>query len=304
MSPDVSAVRREELQALLAGGPSVGFRVARQEIVNPGWPEARAFRLALASEAGEVRAFLTGPAGAWRGLPAVLYIHAHGNRYAVGADELLEGRPALLQPPYGRALAATGIVALSIDLPSFGARSNLSEPALAKALLWRGRTLFGQMLAELAGALRLLGGIDGVDAGRIGVMGLSMGATLSYWLAALEPRVRATAHLCCFADLETLIDSGAHDLHGPYMTVPGLVGRFSTGEIAGLVAPRPQLVCVGTDDPLTPPAALARGLEDLRAAYATFGATQHLETVVAEGGGHAETPAMRRAVLAFLAARL
>ena len=65
-----------------------------------------------------------------------------------------------------------------------------------------------------------------------------MGATLAFWLAALDPRMKAVAHLCCFADLETLVASGAHDLHGLYMTVPGLLAVARTGEIAGLIAPR------------------------------------------------------------------
>jgi dipeptidyl aminopeptidase/acylaminoacyl peptidase len=46
----------------------------------------------------------------------------------------------------------------------------------------------------------LLERAPGVDAGRIGAMGLSMGATHAYWLAALDDRVAAVAHLCAFAE--------------------------------------------------------------------------------------------------------
>ena len=35
------------------------------------------------------------------------------------------------------------------------------------------------------------------------------------------------------------------------MTVPNLLSEFSTAKIAGLIAPRPQLVCVGLKDKLT-----------------------------------------------------
>ncbi len=127
-----------------------------------------------------------------------------------------------------------------------------------------------------------------------------MGATLAFWLAALDPRIKAVAHLCCFADLQHLVETGAHDLHGIYLTVPGLVGRVRTGEIAGLVAPRPQLIAVGLLDPLTPPAAVEQGLADARHAYAAAARPAALETHVSPTTGHTETPAMRSAVLNFL----
>ncbi|MBF9035569.1 alpha/beta hydrolase family protein [Rhodobacterales bacterium HKCCE2091] len=224
---------------------------------------------------------------------AVLYCHAHGGNYALGRDELLHGRPAL-QGAYGPALAAAGFAALAIDLPCFGQRRDPPESARAKEGLWRGTPLFGRMLAELAAAFRWL---DAQGIGPVATLGLSMGATHAFWLAALEPGIAAAAHIACFADLEALVETGNHDLHGNYMTVPGLLPAARTGQIAGLVAPRPQLVCAGRLDPLTPPAALDRGLSDLAAAYAGTGT---LETLVDPNLGHAESPAMRAAVMDFL----
>jgi dienelactone hydrolase len=142
-------------------------------------------------------------------------------------------------------------VTLAIDLPGFGGRATASESALAKARLWRGRSLAGQMLGELASALDWLAARPEVDAGRIGAFGISMGATL-YWLAAVDPRIACVVHLCCFADFDRLIETGAHDLHGIYLTIPGLIDLASNGRIAGLIAPRPQLICIGDLDLLTP----------------------------------------------------
>jgi len=230
--------------------------------------------------------------------PAVLYCHAHGNRYETGAAELTEGRPAL-QGAYGPALADLGIASLAIDLAPFGARQGEGpETALAKACLWHGRPLMGQMLAELHAAFGWLDARPEIDGARIATLGLSMGATHAYWLAALEPRVAGCAQLCVFADIAPLIATGAHDLHGPYMTVPGLLAAGDMGDVAALIAPRPQLVGLGADDPLTPPAARDPALARLRATYGAAGA---LEVHVAEGTGHVETPALRAAVLAFLA---
>lgn len=234
--------------------------------------------------------------------PAILYCHAHGNRYDIGRRELVEGRAALLAPPYAQALTRAGFAALCLELPCFGARAAETESALAKALLWRGETLFGLMLRELAGGLDHLASRDDVDPARIGAFGISMGATLAFWLAALDLRLGAVAHLCCIADLATLIAGGGHDLHGIYMTVPGLTREFRTGEIAGLVAPRPQFAAVGTTDPLTPPESVAIVGRDVERCYRASSAPDAWSLLVCDGTGHVETPAMRAAVLAFFGA--
>jgi dienelactone hydrolase len=292
--------RRRMLSRLLGGFAPTTFALRERHAIA-GSGGFRAERLVLSAPDGAtVRGILTGPAGAWRGQPAVLYCHAHGNRYGIGAAELIEGRPALLPEPYGPALARRGVVALSIDMPCFGERAAETESALSKRLLLQGATLFGRMLCDLAGAFDLLSATQGVDRRRIGVFGFSMGATHAFWLGALETGAARIAHACAFADLEDLTATGAHDLHGPYMTVPGLLPAIRTGEIAGLCAPRPQLALIGALDPLTPPAALRRAVADIGASYRH--AQDALRIVVAPDAGHTETPAMRDAVVDFLAA--
>lgn len=256
-------------------------------------------RLSLEIRGAAVRGILCRPPGEGP-FPAVLYCHAHGARYEIGADELLDGRPSLISP-FGPALAQAGYVALAVDMPTFGERREPGESALAKALLWHGRTLMGEMLGDHLAAFDYLRGRDDVDAGRIAALGLSMGATHAYFLGALEPALAGVAHLCCFADWQRLLETGAHDLHGHYMTIPGLLARTSVGRIAGAVAPRPQLICVGDRDPLTPPEAVDAALAETRAAYAAHGAAGALTLVRSPDTGHVETPAMRSAVFSFLA---
>ena len=233
--------------------------------------------------------------------PAILYCHAHGNRYDIGRGELLDGRPALQDPPYGLLLAARGYLVLCIDVAGFGGRrAEGAESALAKEALWRGRTLFGGMLADLSAALDYLCGRSDVDSSRIATFGISMGATHAYWLAALDTRIKAAAHLCAFSNIAGLIAARRHDLHGIYMTVPGLLGRCDMADVAALVAPRPQLIGAGATDPLTPPEALEPALATLRGAYAKAGASDRLTILVSPETGHVETVEIRDAVLAFL----
>lgn len=204
---------------------------------------------------------------------------------------------------YGPALARRGIASLCIDLPCFGERA-CSESSLAKKLLWHGDTLFGMMLRELAGALDYLCVREDIAADRIATLGLSMGATTAWWLAALDERVCAVAELCCFADLATLIARDGHDLHGIYMTVPGLVQRFSTADIARLIVPRPHLCTIGECDPLTPSQAVSKVTSELAQRYVEAGRPHAWQLLVEKNSGHVETKRMREAVLAFLAAEL
>ena len=250
-----------------------------------------------------VRGYVTRPRTITAPLPAILYIHAHGERYDIGAEELIAGRAALLSP-LGKVFAEAGFVTLTIDLPCFGTRQHETEGALSKALLWHNRSLAGQMLGELHSALDYLSARRDVDARRIAAFGISMGATFSYWLGAVDTRIAAAAHLCCFADFDTMIASGAHDGHGVYLTVPGLLDIASNGKIAGLIAPRPQFVGLGARDPLTPPDAVEKAVGETCAAYVTAGVEELFEVLIEPQGGHAETPAMRAAVLSFLTRHL
>lgn len=281
-------------QAFEIGEHSLSLRSRRAEARDAIVVE----ELAFVTAGGEaVRGFLTRPSDD-RQVPAVLCIHAHGFQYQIGARELLDGRPSL-HTPVGPVLAGMGYAALMIDMPAFGVRAEPGESARTKARLWRGKSEAGQMLGELAAAFDWLAARDDILADRIGVFGISMGATLGYWLTAVEPRIACVAHLCCYAHFGTLIETGAHDLHGIYLTVPGLLDIASNGEIAGRIAPRPQLIGIGDLDPLTPPAAVDKALSETRAAYDRAGAADRLIVHREPDSGHVETPGMRDAVTAF-----
>lgn len=258
--------------------------------------------LVLSYDNVQIRGLLTRPLATGRH-PGLLYAHAHGRRYEIGASELIEGRAAL-QGAYGPELARAGYVSICIDMPTFGERAEPGEDAMVKATLWRGTTLMGQMLGELSAAVGYLTQRNDVDPERIGAFGISMGATHSYMLAALDPRIRAVAHLCCYAEFDTLIEVNHHDLHGHYLTIPGFTEVTSVGKIAGMIAPRPQLICNGAEDPLTPPTAIQRALAETEAAYERAGAGGNLTCIVYPEVGHFETPSMRREVLSFLAQHL
>jgi acetyl esterase/lipase len=289
---------RARLERLLAIPPHRTEPRAIDTIASRTIRDCRLETLVITGADGtSIPALFTAPSDLPGPFPAILYLHAHGNRYEIGKRELVDGRPSLQSPPYGEALARAGFAALCLDMPTFGERSGVQESELAKRLLWQGRTLFGAMLQDLQVGLDVLSSRSDVDPARIGAMGLSMGATHAFWLAALDDRVRAIAHLCCFADLDWLVRHGAHDLHGIYMMVPGLVAELSTGEIAASLAPRPQLCCVGLADPLTPPPAVEIAGATVAEAYRQARAEDRWMLHADPEGGHRETSQMRALVL-------
>lgn len=232
-------------------------------------------------------------------LPAVLYNHAHGGNMVLGKDELLDGRPSLQRPPYAEALTQAGYTALCIDMWGFGERRGRSLDATFKAMLWRGRVLWGMMVADTLGALRYLAARPDVDEQRMATLGLSMGSTMAWWIAALSPAIEVCVDLCCLTDFETLTELGDEDLHGVYYYVPDLLNHFSTSDINSLIAPRAHLSLAGRYDQLTPAAGLDVIDTHLQAVYAAHDRPQAWR-LSRYPCGHLETHAMRAEVLAFL----
>jgi hypothetical protein len=139
-----------------------------------------------------------------------------------------------------------------------------------------------------------------VDAARIGTLGMSLGSTMAWWLAALEPRVKVCVDICCLTDFQALIETRNLDGHNVYYYVPGLLKHFTAAQINALIAPRPHLGLAGVYDRLTPPAGLDRIDAHLRQIYGEMSAPEawRLER---HSIGHTETAAMRQQILAFLA---
>ena len=292
----MTSLSREELQRLLGfSRPDTRSYVVDTDHIEDEL-RIRQFRCGPA----QIPAVSIAPVDAGPDTPALLYCHAHGHAYGIGKSEILDGRPALQDPPLAKVIARAGWTVFCADMPGFGARqAQGSESALAKSALWHGQTLLGQMVRDQLLALDVL--IDAVRPSLIATLGISMGGTLAYLVAALRDDIAATAHLCVFADIAPLIKHGTHDLHGPYMTIPGLLGDYDMSSIAALVAPRHQLVATGGADPLTPDGAYAPAITTLADAYRDH--PDRLTIIRDMTAGHQETPDMRKAVMAFLAGR-
>jgi dienelactone hydrolase len=292
--------RRQHLYGLLGDLPPqsrpVGARVIRQEDRGASVVETLLLDLNGIEPVPAIFVRPKDPAGP---LPVILYNHAHGGDYALGKDELLRGRAALQDPPYADVLTGLGYAALCVDTWAFGERRGRSEGEIFREMLWSGQVMWGMMVYDSLRALDYLVSRPDVDAARIGTLGLSMGSTMAWWVAALDTRVKVCIDLCCLTDFDALIASRGLEEHGVYYYVPGLRRQFTTARINALIAPRAHLSLAGIYDRLTPPAGLDRIDRELQEVYAAAGAPDawHLSR---HACGHLETAAMRAEVIAFL----
>ncbi|MGI6571656.1 MAG: hypothetical protein ACOX27_11645 [Caldicoprobacterales bacterium] len=140
---------------------------------------------------------------------------------------------------------------------------------------------------------------DDVDTDRIGTLGMSMGSTKAWWLAALDERVKVCVDICCMTDFHSLIEARGLDGHGIYYYVPDLLNHFTTAQINELICPRPHLSLNGIYDRLTPLKGLDIVDDALKKAYADAGAEERYK-LLKYPVGHLETAEMRAEVIKFM----
>jgi Acetyl xylan esterase (AXE1) len=298
------ATRRQELYGLLRDLPP---RSRPLDVQLIGEEEREGYvleKLVLDLNGIEpVPAYFVRPRDMQGPLPVILYNHAHGYDYTLGKDELLVGREALQQPPYADVLTRLGYAALCIDTWAFGERRGRSEGEIFREMLWAGQVMWGMMIYDSLRALDYLERRPDIDPARIGTLGLSMGSTMAWWLAALDTRINVCIDICCLTDFEALSAHRSLEGHGIYYFVPGLLKHFTTAQINALIAPRAHLSLAGIFDPLTPPDGLDRIDAALREVYTTAGAADAWR-LSRHATGHMETAAMRAEIIAFLQQRL
>src|SRR5262245_11579067 len=236
--------------------------------------------------------------------PAIVGLHGHGSsKESIGTD------PKSSQL-IGPLLAKRGYVVAAIDACFNGARVGKGpagptldkgaypqELSLFKLYLWQGRSLWGMMLREEQCLIDYLETRPEVDKTRIAATGMSMGCTRSWWLAAIDDRIKAVVGVACFTRYTELIAHGNLRMHGIYYFVPGGFKHFDTEAIYSLVAPRPMLMLSGDQDGGAPTDGILVLEKKLDAVYRLYGKADNFRSVIYENTGHEYLPEMRQEML-------
>lgn len=236
--------------------------------------------------------------------PVILLLHEHG-----GSKDSVCLNPQA-RDHAGTQLVAKGYIVAAIDGYFHGERIGrgpagaienkpAQEMSFSKINLWLGRSLWGMQVRDEQCLLDYLGTRPDVDASQIGATGMSMGCTRSWWLAALDERVKAIVGVVCFTRYTELIQHGYLKYHGIYYFVPGMLQHFDTEAIHALVAPRPHLELSGDQDPGAPVDGVETLERKLGAIYRLYGKPENFRSVVWKNTGHEYLPEMRDRMIAW-----
>jgi dienelactone hydrolase len=246
-------------------------------------------------------------------VPAILYCHWHAGEYDLGKAELFQAKHTPEAP--GPALAKRGYAVLAIDASGFGERNGQgpdgptekdyrAEETASKFNLWVGRTFWGMLLRDDLMALDYLASRPEVDPNRIGVMGMSMGAIRTWWLMALDERLKAGVAIACMTRYQNVIIHGSiHEFDIGYF-VPQLLNHFDSEAIIALIAPRPVLFQTGDRDPGSPVDGIHAIESAVRPVYRLYGEENNFESLTYSSLGHVYTPEMWAKTLAWMEAHL
>jgi dipeptidyl aminopeptidase/acylaminoacyl peptidase len=300
---------RSQLWSLLGALPPRPAKLSVETIAKEDRPGYTLEKFRFDNGAGaSVPGYLLLPKGV-RKSPAILYCHWHGGEYDIGKEELF--RSAHTPEVPAETLTRLGYAVIAIDAYCFGERNgqgpggatemgNAGEMTASKFNLWAGRSLWGMIVRDDLIALDYLVQRPEIDPDRIGVTGISMGATRTWWLMALDDRLKAGVAVACLTRYQDLIAAEGLKYHGIYYFVPGMLRHFDTEAVIASIAPRPLLCLNGDQDAGSPVEGIHKIETAVAPVYALYGADERFESVVYPNVGHVYLPEMWQRMLAWM----
>lgn len=210
-------------------------------------------------------------------------------------------------------LARAGFIVLSIDIVGEGERIQHYDPEIGASKVGRPTgehsMAFGQALPTgghisrffLQDAIR---GVDylmerpDVDDLRIGAFGCSGGGTMAAYLAAIDPRIRATAVACYVNDYNHLLAEGGPGPQDAEQSIPFFLERgLDLADWIEAAAPRPYAVISTTED-MFPISGARAAYEEASRFYRIVGAGDHI-TMIEGPGGHGNLAPITPRIIGF-----
>jgi pimeloyl-ACP methyl ester carboxylesterase len=215
-----------------------------------------------------IQALVTIPQSQHDPFPAVVCIHGHGGvRHTVhDASTIYKG--------FAAALAKQNYVTIAVNV----GQHNVYEAP---------RILMGERLWDLMRCVDFLCEDRRVDSSRIGCAGLSLGGEMAMWLAAMDPRIRATVSSGFLTTMDQMEQN-----HCMCWKFPGLRELVDYADIYSLIAPR-ALQCQnglkeGPRDFYVP---LARkAMQEIKVIYMDLDQADNVELDIHEGGHEIDLP--------------
>ena len=222
--------------------------------------------------------------------PAVLYVCGHGR---VKKDGISYGNKTNYQH-HGAWLARHGYVCLTIDTIQLGEIEGLHHGTYREKMWWwhsRGYTPAGVEAWNCIRALDYLQSRPEVDGERLGVTGRSGGGAYSWWIAALDERIKVAIPVAGITSLQNHVVDDCIEGHCDCMFMVNS-HRWDFPLLAALVAPRPLLISNTDKDRIFPLDGVYDVYVKTRRIYQLYGATDRLGLHITEGP-HQDTQELR-----------
>lgn len=216
-----------------------------------------------------------------RPAPAVLYVCGHA--YAMTNGVSLGNKTAYQH--HGAWFARNGYVCLVLDTVQLGEIQGVHHGTYREGMWWwnsRGYSSAGVEAWNCIRALDYLQSRPEVDGARIGVTGRSGGGAYSWWISALDDRIKAAAPVAGITDLQNHVVDGTVEGHCDCMFMVNTY-RWDYPAVAALVAPRPLLICNSDKDSIFPLDGVERLHAKVAKVYQLLGATNHLGLLITDG---------------------
>lgn len=240
-------------------------------------------------------------------LPGILYVCGHGGEEK---DGVIYGNKAHYQhhPAW---YAQNGFVCLIVDTLELGEVPGVHHGTYQHGRFWwqsRGYTPAGVETWNGMRALDYLASRPEVDAERLGVTGRSGGGATSWWLGALDDRLKAVIPVAGITDLRNHLLKGGEDGTYPNGCIDGHCDcmyfvntyRWDFDTLAALVAPKAMLVENTDLDTIFPIDGVRRVYAKLEKVYGDwYGEKEKLGLVIGKGG-HADTEELRHPSFVFM----
>jgi dienelactone hydrolase len=213
--------------------------------------------------------------------PAVLYLCGH---LPVITNGVSYGNKTAYQQ-HGIWFARNGLVCLVMDTLQYGEIPGHHRGTYDEGMWWwnsRGYTPAGVETWDAIRALDYLASRPEVDTNRLGVTGRSGGGAYSWFLAAVDDRVKVIAPVAGITDLQNYAVDGAVDEHCDCMFLINTY-RWDYPLLAALSAPRPLLLANSDADAFFPLDGVMRTRNVLKRVYDFYGASTNFGLVIAPG---------------------
>lgn len=207
-------------------------------------------------------------------VPGVLYLCGHSQ---VKIDNVSYGNKTHYHF-HAVWFARHGYACLVLDTLQLGEIEGIHHGTYRYGMWWwnnRGYTPAGVEAWNAVRALDYLQSRPEIDPERLGVTGRSGGGAGSWWIAALDPRIKVAVPVAGITDLQNHVIDGCVEGHCDCMYFVNTY-RWDYPMVAALVAPRPLLIVNGDHDPIFPEDGVRRIYERARKVYALYGAEDRI----------------------------